>query len=732
MADLEQQLRGYADQVESTVGPTPAVAASRNRRRRAWLGWAAALVVVAGVGVGIGFALDDDDGEAPDTRVEPPTTSTTTAAPDDGVPTTTVPFATPEAAFDAGPLSPRHDALVLRTPDEVIVWGGDVESFNIGRPDLESEQFADGAVYGLDTSGTWRTMAPSPLPAIDVQPLGVWLGSDALIVRGTDAARYDPAADEWTSIEPAPTRVWDLIDAPEIDAVFAVGREQVLRFDVGTNAWSDTGRFAPWELTEQNIIPVDPNPDPSVSWTGRELVAVAGDLLGRFPVQTWTPGGAWEARGHIESGRSQVALESTSVDGEVWVVGYDMTVHVFDPATGDVRALPHLPVLFQEGTPTIDHLDDGRIVVRRWPGVAVWTGDGWEVEPMRRAQSGTIAPGVDGQPAVWQFSVGFDAGDGNRFGVTALPRAGTLHEVLIGALALDLGTDIELVGQRLVVEDPDAGVRTPIETTIRTADGATCALAYGLVDREGWRTILFDSERELAYDCPTSVITPLVDRMRDFWADGAEPVTVPSVIGLAEEEARSALASLGYVVDVVAEPNAQTAGMVVRQDPVPGTTLALDEPVTIYVSSGSERVVVPDLEGLTLVEAAELLEELGFAIEGDPILEASVEVPEDRIVRSEPQADSLVAIGARIVLYQSAGAPTVPVPTVIGLFYDTAEATLRNVGLVPVIEFRAVPFGDPQVGLVIDQTPPNFEEVEVGTEVVVVVGEAGSEPEPLE
>ena len=68
------------------------------------------------------------------------------------------------------------------------------------------------------------------------------------------------------------------------------------------------------------------------------------------------------------------------------------------------------------------------------------------------------------------------------------------------------------------------------------------------------------------------------------------------------------------------------------------------------------------------------------------------------------------------------------VPTVIGLFYDTAEATLRNVGLVPVIEFRLVPFCDVQVGLVLDQTPSSFTEVEPGTEVVVVVGEAGPEP----
>ena len=64
----------------------------------------------------------------------------------------------------------------------------------------------------------------------------------------------------------------------------------------------------------------------------------------------------------------------------------------------------------------------------------------------------------------------------------------------------------------------------------------------------------------------------------------------------------------------------------------------------------------------------------------------------------------------------------------VGLFADTAEQTLRTAGLVPVAQFQTVPFGDPQVGLVISQNPPNFEEVDVGSEVVYVVGEAGPPP----
>lgn len=71
----------------------------------------------------------------------------------------------------------------------------------------------------------------------------------------------------------------------------------------------------------------------------------------------------------------------------------------------------------------------------------------------------------------------------------------------------------------------------------------------------------------------------------------------------------------------------------------------------------------------------------------------------------------------------------VPVPALVGLFADTAFATVRNVGLTPIAELRLVPFGDPQVGLVIDQEPAMFTDVDPGSEVVVVVGEAGPPPE---
>ncbi|MEZ5247031.1 MAG: Stk1 family PASTA domain-containing Ser/Thr kinase [Acidimicrobiales bacterium] len=207
-----------------------------------------------------------------------------------------------------------------------------------------------------------------------------------------------------------------------------------------------------------------------------------------------------------------------------------------------------------------------------------------------------------------------------------------------------------------------------------------------------------------------------------------EAITVPSVISLTETAAIALLAERGYTADPQPEASVQEVGTVISQNPVPGTEHPLDQPVVIKVSTGPEQVVVPDLKGRDVAQAFNQLQDLGFTIADDTIKEASDTVDEGDVTRTDPAADSIVAVGTPITIYVSSGVEQVSVPSVITLFYDTAELTLRNQGLVPVPQFRTVPFGDPQVGLVIEQNPGSFTLVDKGSEVVIVVGEAGPEP----
>jgi eukaryotic-like serine/threonine-protein kinase len=205
-------------------------------------------------------------------------------------------------------------------------------------------------------------------------------------------------------------------------------------------------------------------------------------------------------------------------------------------------------------------------------------------------------------------------------------------------------------------------------------------------------------------------------------------LTVPTVLALPQEEAIATLAELGFTWDIEARSDIAEPGLVIAQDPTPGTVLPSGGNVTLTVSAGPEMVVVPDLEGLTLTEAFNLLASTGFRIDGDPVEEPSDAIAEGLVIRTEPSAGSLVSVGSTIRMVISGELTSVAVPIVVGLFADTALATLRNVGLEPTTEFATVPFGDVRVGLVLDQNPDGFALVPVGSDVVITVGESGPEP----
>jgi len=76
----------------------------------------------------------------------------------------------------------------------------------------------------------------------------------------------------------------------------------------------------------------------------------------------------------------------------------------------------------------------------------------------------------------------------------------------------------------------------------------------------------------------------------------------------------------------------------------------------------------------------------------------------------------------------STGVPQVQVPTVVGLFADTARTRLTNEGLTVDVTFQQVPAGSADVGRVISQSPAAFVLVNTGELITLVVGEAAPVP----
>ena len=198
--------------------------------------------------------------------------------------------------------------------------------------------------------------------------------------------------------------------------------------------------------------------------------------------------------------------------------------------------------------------------------------------------------------------------------------------------------------------------------------------------------------------------------------------SVPPVRGRTQDEATILLQDAGYVVIPIEEPNQAEAGIVIGQDPAAGTELAQDNAVTITVSSGPGQVLVPNVKNQTLVNATVTLTTAGFRVQ--TIDEPSETVEVGSVVDTDPVAGTPLEPGAQITVIVSSGIPLVVVPDVVGLLADSARLALERENLVVTVTFEQVPEGSPDVGRVRFQNPPALLEVEQGTVVELVVGEA--------
>ncbi|HEU5127385.1 MAG TPA: PASTA domain-containing protein [Glycomyces sp.] len=99
-------------------------------------------------------------------------------------------------------------------------------------------------------------------------------------------------------------------------------------------------------------------------------------------------------------------------------------------------------------------------------------------------------------------------------------------------------------------------------------------------------------------------------------SDGPPPLTVPDLVGMDEDEAEDRLEAEGLEVGDVSERYSDTIpeGAVIEHAPGAGEGAAPEAEVDLVISEGPEPIEVPDVVGMHVDEARELLEDLGFTV----------------------------------------------------------------------------------------------------------------------
>ena len=134
---------------------------------------------------------------------------------------------------------------------------------------------------------------------------------------------------------------------------------------------------------------------------------------------------------------------------------------------------------------------------------------------------------------------------------------------------------------------------------------------------------------------------------------------------------------------------------------------------------GGEMVAVPDLVGLTRLQAQQQLDEAGL-IMGTRTRRPSDTVPAGRVLEQDPPADRQIEAGSAVDLVFSGGPRLVEVPSVTFLSVADAQDALEIAGLVLGEQTEQNDQTVPE-GRIISQDPPAGEEVPEETPVNVVV-----------
>ena len=202
---------------------------------------------------------------------------------------------------------------------------------------------------------------------------------------------------------------------------------------------------------------------------------------------------------------------------------------------------------------------------------------------------------------------------------------------------------------------------------------------------------------------------------------GPQTVTVPSVVGMTQVQAQTALVAGGLNLGAVTAQfnDTVTAGLIFQQTPAPGDTVASGSSVSVVISKGPATVTVPNLAGMTQTEAESALATANLVM-GTLTVEFSDIVAAGLVLRQTPGPGSSTASGATVAVVISKGPQTAVVPNVAGMTQAAAQETLAAAGLLPGDMTRE--YSDiVAAGLVIDQTPGPGTAVALGSTVAVVL-----------
>jgi beta-lactam-binding protein with PASTA domain len=160
---------------------------------------------------------------------------------------------------------------------------------------------------------------------------------------------------------------------------------------------------------------------------------------------------------------------------------------------------------------------------------------------------------------------------------------------------------------------------------------------------------------------------------------------VPDVTGKPEAQAVDILTKAGFTVAPNRKKSASPTvkvGMVMSTNPAANTNTPQNQPITLEVSTGPEKVKVPDVTNTLIAQAKPNLEGLGFVVQ---VTEQESTQPVGTVLSQTPPGGTDAAKGSTMALTVAKSAP-ISMPNLVGKDINDAKGILLAAGFTGQIQ----------------------------------------------
>ena len=201
---------------------------------------------------------------------------------------------------------------------------------------------------------------------------------------------------------------------------------------------------------------------------------------------------------------------------------------------------------------------------------------------------------------------------------------------------------------------------------------------------------------------------------------GVGKISVPSLVGMSQSEAKEALSNIGLISEVVEEVFSEdiAQGKVISSSPGGGGRISPAGTVGLVLSKGQERIEIPVTTNLTPDIATQKISALGLTI-GDINEVFDMKVESGFVIGTDPKSGEKVKRNSVVNIVVSKGVEKIALISYVGKGGDEALSELTNSGFDVKVVYK---FSDKVFkGQVVSQTPESSDAIGLGSKIELVL-----------